>query len=159
MHIRSLLAAGLPALLLSACLHSVSEPVCSARASSQASVSGDTITTTTGLRYIEGLPGAGAAANWCHNVAVNYDAYLSDGTKFDSSRDLGVSLVFAPGLNDLIPGFEEGVVGVRGGGTRRLIIPPELGYGAEPRRNAAGEIIIPGNSTLIYDIEVVQVGE
>lgn len=123
----------------------------------QASVSGDTITTTTGLRYIEGAPGTGSAVEWCRTLAVHYEGFLLDGTKFDSSRDRDQPLVFATGFGALIDGFEQGVIGMRASGTRRLIIPPALGFGSEPRRNEAGEIVVPGNSTVVYDIEVLEI--
>ena len=100
----------------------------------QAAFNADTVTTSTGLRYIEGIAGDGGVVAWCRNVAVHYDAFLADGTKFDSSHDLGQPLVFAPGLGGLIDGFEQGVIGMRVGGKRRLIIPPELAFGAQDRR-------------------------
>ena len=77
----------------------------------------------------------------------------------DLLRDAGRDVTFVEGLGDLIDGYEQGVIGMRNGGTRRLIIPPELGYGSEPQRNSAGEIIIPANSTLVYDIEVFNVAQ
>ena len=141
-----------------ACFHSLTAPPCTAVDFTQASVSGDTITTTTGLRYIEGAAGVGNALPWCRSLAVHYTGYLLDGTKFDSSRDIGRPLVFTPGLGALIDGFEQGVIGMRTCGTRRLIIPPNLGFGAEPLRNQAGEIIVPGNSTVVYDVEMLEIG-
>ena len=145
--------------LLSGCFEKLTAPRCTAGSFSQASVSGDTITTTTGLRYIEGTTGGGVAVDWCRTVAIHYDAFLLDGTKFDSSRDSDAPLIFAPGLGGLIDGIEQGVIGMRLGGTRRLIISPALGFGSEPRRDANGQIIIPGNSTVVYDIEVVEVAQ
>jgi FKBP-type peptidyl-prolyl cis-trans isomerase len=144
--------------LITGCLEPLSAPPCSPVSLSEASVSGDTITTTTGLRYIELAAGEGVAADWCRNVAIHYEGFLLDGTKFDSSRDAGAALAFAPGLGSLIDGIEQGVVGVRLGGSRRLIIPPGLAFGPEPRRDSSGEVLIPGNSTVVYDIEVVEVG-
>ncbi len=151
------LVAVLPA--VSGCLDKVSAPTCSPVAFTQASASADTITTTTGLRYIEGTVGAGVAVDWCNTVAIHYDAFLLDGTRFDTSRDTDMPLVFSPGLGDLIDGIEQGVIGVRIGGTRRLIISPALGFGPDPRRDQDGQIVIPGNSTVVYDIEVVQVAQ
>jgi len=141
-----------------ACFHSLTAPPCTAVDFTQASLSGDTITTTTGLRYIEGAAGVGNALPWCRSLAVHYTGYLLDGTKFDSSRDIGRPLVFTPGLGALIDGFEQGVIGMRTCGTRRLIIPPNLGFGAEPLRNQAGEIIVPGNSTVVYEVEMLEIG-
>ena len=148
------LSLGLPA----ACFHSLTAPQCTAVDFSQASVSGDTITTTTGLRYIEGATGVGNALPWCRSLAVHYTGYLLDGTKFDSSRDIGRPLIFTPGLGAVIDGFEQGVIGMHACGARRLIIPPTLGFGAEPRRNEAGEIIVPANSTVVFDVEVLEIG-
>lgn len=140
---------------IAGCLEPLSGLPCTPGQFQQASTSGDTITTTTGLRYIDGALGAGDPLTWCHATAVHYTAYLLDGTKFDSSRDIDRPLQFTPGQRSLIDGFEQGVIGMRTGGTRRLIIPPALGYGSEPLRNDAGEIIVPGNSTLVFDVEML----
>ncbi len=144
--------------LLTGCIEKLNAPACVPVPFSQASVNGDTITTTTGLRYLERSVGPGIPVDWCRSIAIHYDAFLLDGTMFDSSRD-GDPLVFAPGLGGLIDGIEQGVVGMRAGGTRRLIISPTLGFGSEPRRDASGQIVIPGNSTVVYDIEVVEVAQ
>jgi FKBP-type peptidyl-prolyl cis-trans isomerase len=144
--------------LLSGCVERLNAPRCVPVPFSQASVSGDTITTTTGLRYIDGSTGAGIAVDWCRTVAVHYDAFLLDGTKFDSSRE-GAPLVFTPGFGGLIDGIEQGVVGMQARATRRLIIPPALGFGSQPRRDETGQIVVPGNSTVVYDIEVVDVAQ
>lgn len=125
----------------------------------QASANADTVTTTTGLRYIEGSVGGGNRTGWCRGVQIDYDAYVLGGGKFDSSRDAGIPLVFVPGTGIVIEGLEQGVIAMNVGGTRRLIIPPALGFGSDPRRDNAGNIIVPGNSTLIYDIEILEVGQ
>lgn len=143
--------------LLAGCIDPPAPPVCQAVPFSEASVSGDTIATTTGLRYIHGLAGQGDSLAWCVRLAVDYTGYLLDGTKFDSSHDTGLPLVFAPGYGNLIDGFEQGVIGMRLCATRRLIIPPDLGFGDEPRRNDAGEIIVPANSTVVFDVEVLEI--
>jgi FKBP-type peptidyl-prolyl cis-trans isomerase FkpA len=143
------------AAILTGCFDKLSAPECTPVTFSEASVNGDTVTTTTGLRYVESTVGTGDAVEWCRNVAIHYTAFLLDGTEFDSSVD-GPPLLFAPGLGGLIPGLEQGVIGMRAGGTRRLIIPPDLGFGPQPRRDATGEVVIPGNSTVVFDIEVVQ---
>ncbi|HMC56539.1 MAG TPA: FKBP-type peptidyl-prolyl cis-trans isomerase [Gemmatimonadaceae bacterium] len=121
------------------------------------SISADTVTTSTGLKYVDGTIGSGPAVAWCHNIAVHYEAYLSDGTQFDESRSSGVPLVFAPGVGSLIDGLEQGVIGMRGGSTRRLIIPPQLGFGSEPRKDEQGNVIVPANSTVIFDVEIIEV--
>lgn len=145
--------------LLAGCVGQPVAPKCTPVSSSQAAASGDTTATTTGLRYIEGKPGSGVSAEWCRAIAIDYTAYLLDGTKFDSSRDTGQQLVFTPGFGGLIDGLEEGVIGMRAGGTRRLIIPPQLGFGSDARRNLAGDIIVPANSTVVFDVEVVQTSQ
>jgi FKBP-type peptidyl-prolyl cis-trans isomerase len=150
--------AGLAAvLLLAGCIDPIEVQQCRPMTYTVAEMRGDTTVTTTGLRFIEGDAGIGLALEWCQLTAVHYEAFLLDGTKFDSSRDRNLPLVFTPGMGALIDGLEQGVVGVSMGGTRRLIISPELGFGSEPRRNEAGEIIVPGNSTVVYDIQVVEI--
>jgi FKBP-type peptidyl-prolyl cis-trans isomerase len=137
---------------------SLTAPECTPVPFSQASVQADTITTTTGLRYIEGEAGIGTPLDWCRQVAIHYDAFLLDGTKFDSSREEN-PLIFVPGIGDLIDGIEQGVIGMRTDGSRRLIIPPALAFGSTPRRDGSGQIIVPGNSTVVYDIEIVGIGQ
>lgn len=107
---------------------------------------GDTIVTASGLRYIEVRVGTGGEVRSCRGVAVGYSGSLTNGTRFDSG-----TFPFTPGTGRAIRGFELGVLGMRVGGQRRLIIPPDLGYGNQ----ANGPI--PANSTLIFDIEVLEV--
>ena len=118
----------------------------------------DTTVTSTGLKYLNTKIGAGEVVAWCSNVAIHYDAFLLDGTQFGESRSSGIPLLFSPGVGSLVDGIEQGVIGMRGGGIRRLIIPPHLGYGNEGLKDASGNVIVPGGATMIYDIEVVQVG-
>lgn len=146
------------AITTAGCFQKLSGPNCVSAAWDVASTSGDTITTTRGLRYIPGDTGSGNGTAWCHSVAVNYAGYLLDGTKFDSSIDVGRALVFTPGLGSLIDGFEQGVIGMRSCGTRRLIIPPALGFGTKPITNDSGRVIIPANSTVIFDIRMLEIG-
>lgn len=158
MSIRSSLLLAAPALLLTGCLKELTGPDCTPAPFTTASTSGDTITTSTGLRYIETLVGLGQVADWCDFVAIHYDAFLEDGTNFDTSRnEENIAFQLRPGLGGFIDGFEQGMIGMRVGGQRRLIIPPTLGFGSEPRRDPAGNVIVPGNSTVIYDIELVAV--
>ena len=138
-----------------ACIDEPTAPDCSATTLSQTGMIGDTVVLNTGLRYIETKGGAGEAAEWCDPVTVHYTAYLANNTRIESTRDVDIPLPFTPGLGDLIDGFEQGVIGMRSGGTRRVIIPPQLGYGDQAVRNSAGVIVIPANSTLIYDIEAL----
>ena len=158
MSIRSAVLLAAPALLLTGCVKELTGPDCVPAPFTTASASGDTITTSTGLRYIDTQVGLGQVADWCDFVAVHYDAFLEDGTNFDSSRNQdNIALEFTPGLGGFIDGFEQGVIGMRVGGQRRLIIPPALGFGSEPRRDPAGNIIVPANSTVIYDMELAGV--
>jgi peptidylprolyl isomerase len=138
------------------CIDPLEVPSCNETTVTPVSASADTVNTNTGLRYVEGLAGRGLAAEWCETLAIHYSAYLLDGTKFDSS-EVDNPLVFTPGLGGLIDGLEQGVVGMRMEGTRRLIIPPDLAFGPSPRRDQNGEIVVPGNSTLVFDIEVLAV--
>lgn len=115
-------------------------------------VQGTEITTDSGLKYIDIQAGTGAAPAPGDTVAVHYTGWLADGgTKFDSSLDRGEPFQFALGQGQVIKGWDEGLSTMKVGGKRRLIIPPGLGYGA----NAQGSI--PANSTLIFDVELVEV--
>lgn len=114
--------------------------------------SGDTAVSNSTLRYIDVVVGTGRAAEICRGAAVRYVGRLASGATFDSVPADTV-LKFAPGLSNIIPGFAEGVLGMRVGGKRRVIIPPALGYG--PVQNGP----IPPNSTLIFDITLVRVEE
>jgi rhodanese-related sulfurtransferase len=96
--------------------------------------------------------GDGAEAVEGAEVSVHYTGWLMDGTKFDSSLDRGEPFPFTPGAGMVIPGWEKGVVGMKVGGKRELIIPPEMGYGAE---GAGG--VIPPNATLKFEIELLGV--
>lgn len=137
------------------CIDQPSAPKCSSTSLTQTAVRGDTVVLNTGLQYIETKGGSGEAAQWCRSVTVHYTAYLTNGTRLESSHDLDIPLAFTPGLGDLIDGFEQGVIGVRSGGIRRVIVPPALGYGAVAQQNSSGVVVIPANSTLIYDIEAI----
>jgi peptidylprolyl isomerase len=146
------------ALLAAACFpEKITTPPCTPTAFTS-TVNGDTTTTSTGLKFLETALGGGNLVGFCQTVSIHYEAYLTDGTKFDDSRARELPLVFTPGVGDLIDGLEQGVSTMRGGGKRRLVIPPSLGFGDTDRRNEAGQVIVPGGSTVIYDIEVIQVG-
>lgn len=162
MKFRFLITTGAAVAVLPACLDSptTTEPVCNDVPFEQASVSGDTVTTSTSLRYIDTRIGTGVAVEQCREVLVHYTLYLTDGTKVDSSVERNEPFYFVPGVvvprvGRPISGFEQGVIGMRVEGTRRLIVPPELGYGDEPQTNQADEVIIPANSTLIFDVELL----
>ncbi len=110
------------------------------------------VTTSSGLRYTDLVVGNGALAEDGMMVAVHYTGWLTDGTKFDSSVDRGQPFSFQLGASQVIPGWDEGVKGMRVGGKRKLVIPPELGYGD---RGAGG--VIPPNATLVFEVEFVNV--
>lgn len=112
----------------------------------------NTTKTASGLQYEELESGTGQVANRGDHVAVHYTGWLTDGTKFDSSRDRNKPFEFALGEGMVIRGWDEGVAGMKVGGKRKLTIPPELGYGA---RGAPG--VIPPNSTLVFDVELIDV--
>ena len=107
--------------------------------------------TASGLEYRDDVPGTGAEAKSGHHVVVHYTGTLTDGKKFDSSRDRGQPFHFPLGAGHVIRGWDEGVAGMKVGGRRTLVIPPELGYGAR----AVGPI--PPNSTLVFDVELLDV--
>ena len=111
---------------------------------------------TDGLKYTDTKIGDGATAKAGNKVSVNYTGWLyyngAKGKKFDSSLDRGQPFQFTLGAQQVIAGWDEGVAGMKVGGKRTLIIPPELGYGA---RGAGGAI--PPNATLIFDVDLLQV--
>jgi len=108
--------------------------------------------TTPGLQIEKLADGQGAAPKTGDRVTVHYTGWLTDGQKFDSSRDRGQPFVFTIGRGQVIRGWDEGVATMRVGDKVRLTIPPELGYGA---RGAGG--VIPPNATLIFEVELLGV--
>ena len=110
------------------------------------------ITTASGLVYEELTVGSGAEAASGQHVTVHYTGWLTDGTKFDSSKDRDDPFSFMLGAGQVIRGWDEGVAGMKVGGTRKLTIPPELGYGA---RGAGG--VIPPNATLVFEVELLAI--
>ena len=112
------------------------------------------ITTPSGLQYLDTIEGDGPVATKGQSVTVHYTGWLyqngEQGSKFDSSKDRRDPFVFSLGAGMVIRGWDEGVAGMKVGGARTLIIPPELGYGA---RGAGG--VIPPNATLKFDVELL----
>lgn len=108
--------------------------------------------TATGL-YIRDLTvGHGAEAVAGSVVSVHYTGWLADGSEFDSSKPSGQPFSFTLGRRQVIDGWDEGVAGMRAGGTRMLVIPPALAYG---ERGAGGAV--PGNATLVFTVELLEV--
>ena len=103
-----------------------------------------------GLRYLDHITGNGESIKSGQEAIVHYSGYLADGTKFDSSHDKGSPFSFPLGQGRVIKGWDEGIVGMKKGGKRTLIIPPELGYG---ERGAGG--VIPPNAMLMFEVELV----
>lgn len=110
------------------------------------------VTTDSGLQYEVIEEGEGASPEKGQTVVVHYTGTLEDGRKFDSSRDRGQPFAFKIGVGQVIKGWDEGVGSMKVGGRRKLIVPPDLGYGA---RGAGG--VIPPNATLVFDVELLDI--
>lgn len=115
-----------------------------------------TMTTPSGLQYADTVPGSGRSPRRGQTAVVHYTGWLyvdgARGKKFDSSVDKGTPFEFRVGQGQVIRGWDEGVITMKTGGKRTLVIPPALGYGAQ----GAGTDI-PGNATLIFDVELIAV--
>ena len=112
---------------------------------------GAEVTTGSGLKYTDLVVGTGPSPQQGQTAVVHYTGTLTDGTKFDSSRDKGQPYSFALGRGEVIKGWDEGVATMKVGGRRRLVVPAALAYGARPRPG------IPANSTLVFDVELLGV--
>lgn len=110
----------------------------------------DYTTTESGLKYVDLEEGEGEAVAEGDTVAVHYTGWLEDGTRFDSSYSRGEPLPLIVGMGQVIPGWDEGLVGMQPGGRRQLVIPADLAYGEQ----GAGNGIIPPGATLIFEIEL-----
>lgn len=111
---------------------------------------GAMITTESGLQYLDLVVGTGRPAAPGDTATVHYTGWLADGKKFDSSRDRNEPFSFRVGAGQVIKGWDEGVGTMKIGGKRKLMIPPQLGYGA---RGAGG--VIPPNATLTFEVELL----
>lgn len=111
------------------------------------------VTTESGLKYANLYVGDGNLVQNGSNVLIHYSLWLSDGTKLESTYDTDSPISFVIGNGEVIKGLEEGLIGMRSGGRRKLTIPPSLAYGEQgnPQKN------IPPNATLIYEVEVLGV--
>ncbi len=108
------------------------------------------VTTPSGLEYIDVKVGNGQEAQAGKTAVVHYTGWLTNGNKFDSSKDRGKPFSFRLGAGRVIKGWDEGVEGMKIGGTRKLTIPPQLGYGARGSGRS-----IPPNATLIFEVELL----
>ena len=106
-------------------------------------------TTASGLKIEDLTAGTGQAAKSGDTISVHYTGYLADGTKFDSSLDRNQPFEFVLGQGKVIPGWDQGLVGMKVGGKRKLTIPPDLAYGAQ------GNGPIPPNATLTFEVELL----
>ena len=108
------------------------------------------VTTTSGLQYVDLVVGSGREAHAGETAIVHYTGTLTDGTKFDSSKDRNTPFSFPLGAGRVIKGWDEGVKGMKIGGIRKLVIPPQLGYGSRGAGSA-----VPPNATLIFEVELL----
>ena len=108
------------------------------------------VTTPSGLKYQDTVVGSGPAPRQGQRVSVHYTGWLTNGSKFDSSRDRGQPFQFNLGQGEVIKGWDEGVASMKVGGRRKLTIPSNLGYG--PRGMPP---VIPPNATLVFDVELL----
>ena len=115
----------------------------------------DYITTDSGLKYYDIKVGDGDSPRRGEMPLVHYVGWLEDGTKIDSSRDRGTPMHFTLGAEQVIPGWNEGILTMNVGGKRQLVIPPELAFGEE----GAGNGLIPPNATLIYEVELIAISD
>jgi peptidylprolyl isomerase len=142
------------ALALKPCLSKLNlPPTATAGPAKPPTVSGTPVKLSDGLEYIDVKVGCGSPAQSGSNVSVEYTGWLQNGgTKFDSSYDRGgTPFSFALGKGQVIKGWDEGVAGMKVGGIRYLIIPPNLAYGS------TGQSPIPPNATLIFEVQMISI--
>ena len=110
------------------------------------------VTTSSGLQYEDLVPGSGVSPQAGKTVTVHYTGWLTDGTKFDSSVDRNEPFTFRIGAGEVIRGWDEGVMSMKIGGKRKLLIPAALGYGTA---GAGG--VIPPNATLVFEVILLDI--
>jgi peptidylprolyl isomerase len=115
------------------------------------------VTYPDGLKYVDLKVGPGSLVRNGENLTVEYTGWLSDGTEFDSSRGRA-PFTFQLGQSQVIPGWDEGLLGMKVGGKRKLILPPDLAYGANGQQDPnTGAQVIPPNATLVFEVELTKV--
>ena len=110
------------------------------------------ITTESGLKYVELIEGIGRTPIKGQRIVIHYTGYLESGKKFDSSYEIDKPFEFILGSGQVIKGLDEGVMTMKPGGKRKLIIPPDLAYGSKGQKN-----VIPPNATLIFEVELLSI--
>jgi peptidylprolyl isomerase len=153
------LAIAAPALLFVACLGNDTltnpdpgTPIdCETLATTLATSEPTLTTTASGLKYRDQVVGSGPTVAEGQTVAVHYSGCFTDGTKFDENNDADPAYLIKLGVDPIIAGFEEGLIGMRVGGRRQLVIPPALGYGSNPPPQSG----IPADAVLVFTIDVV----
>ena len=139
--------------LISACAKKEDAPVSNKPAPAPATTApAAPVAEVTELKMEDTKVGTGAVAETGKSVRVHYTGWLTNGTKFDSSKDHGQPFTFRLGGGEVIKGWDQGVAGMKVGGVRKLTIPPNLGYGT---RGAGG--VIPPNATLVFEVELLGV--
>ncbi len=121
------------------------------------SVQGTDISKDPKLQMIDTAAGTGAVAKAGSHVYVNYVGMLSNGTVFDSSAAHSKPIDFVLGRGNVVKGWDLGIQGMKVGGKRRLVISPDYAYGTQDVKNSTGQVVIPANSTLVFDVELVSV--
>ena len=145
-------AVALFALILSACGGSGDDRSDAGASGGDFAIDSAALTRTgSGLQYQDVTVGNGAEAQQGQVAVVHYTGWLTDGTKFDSSRDRNEPFSFPIGAGQVIPGWDEGVAGMKVGGRRKLVIPANLGYG-----EMGAPPVIPPGATLVFDVELLE---
>lgn len=139
-------------LLAVALLAAASPSALAGQERSPANSGGREIVTPSGLKYVDLRIGQGEAATTGKIIEVHYVGWLENGAKFDSSRDRDRPFTFRLGAGDAPKGWDEGLAGMKVGGKRKLVIPPELGFG----RQGVGSVV-PPNAVLLYEFELLEV--